>query len=156
MSDTSNNTVMHLSAAARRAPALPASFLPKRIFVYGTLRRDMYPERAKQGGEVLGMGTIPGSLYRLGWFPGLVPSTDPAHRVVGQVIDYEKIHDGAWISTVNGLDRYEGVASGLYRREVVKVTMEDGNVVEAHAYFYGHPTDVSPDKLIPSGDWAKA
>lgn len=45
---------------------------PRRIFVYGTLRRDLGYSDKGLGGEPLGLASVAGRLYHLGGFPGLI------------------------------------------------------------------------------------
>lgn len=124
---------------------------PKRIFVYGTLRRDVASPKDYEHGEVVGHGRIGGRMYRAsGWFPGVVPSDD--NEVVGQLISYEDLDDDEWHRLIQSMDRYEG-APTLYRRETVTVRMEDGRTVESQVYFYNRPVEDLNE--IPSGDWAE-
>jgi len=99
-----------------------------KIAVYGTLR----PTK----GEAV---EIPGKIYELGWFPGLIMD-DSGDTVKGVWIEADDNH-------LKELDRYEGYnedhpKSSLYIREAFK----DGWI-----YTYNRPIGNQP--LIKSGDW---
>ncbi len=100
------------------------------IYVYGTLR-------TRKAAELV---EIQGSLYDLGWFPG-VKLYDGCNTVVKcerRVVDDEQLAK---------FDRYEG-----FREEspessfFVRTPVLDGEI-----YVYNHQVD--PNRLIPSGDW---
>jgi len=66
-------------------------------------------------------------------------------RVVGEVyrVSEEKFQR---------LDQIEG-APYLYRRELIKVKLANGEELEAYTYIYNHSVDGL--EKIPSGDWKK-
>jgi gamma-glutamylcyclotransferase (GGCT)/AIG2-like uncharacterized protein YtfP len=106
--------------------------MKKNVYVYGTLRK----------GVANGVVLVPGTLYNLGWFPGLVldHSEEPKSFVTCEVIqaDDEKIAM---------LDSYEGYnpdnpEKSLYIRQPFK----DG-------FIYTINRDVSDRPVISSGDW---
>ena len=82
--------------------------------------------------RVVGRGTVRGTLYHLGEYPGLVESDGDA-RVPGVILELD---DDAALAR---LDRYEGVDEGLYVRRLVAVARDDGAVDEAWIYFYARP-----------------
>ena len=96
---------------------------PQNLFVYGTLMstatgalgRDMRL-RLRREARLLGAATMPGRLYDLGRYPGLVAATETADVVHGEVL---ALVDPA--ATLPWLDDYEGVgsdaaAAGEYRQ----------------------------------------
>ena len=96
-----------------------------------------------------GRGTITGALFDLGIYPAAVPAADG--RVWGEV--YEMIEPS---SVLHVLDEIEGFRSNepessLYTRLEVPVTLEDGDVVAAWAYFYNAP--LGRAERIESGDY---
>lgn len=113
------------------------------VFVYGTLRRGgvrampgLFP-----GARFVGGGSVRGSLYDLGEFPGLLlEGSGPA--VTGEV--YEVDDD-----VLDKLDEIE--ASSFYRRERVEVSLGD----ERRAcWVYVYDPELYPGGvLITSGDW---
>ena len=125
---------------------------PRRIFVYGLLRKDA-PRRAPrsltEGWTFEGYGTVGAKLYDLGRYPGARPSSDPEHRVLGELHRLPDTGDA-----LRRLDRYEGATGPLphaFERDTVEVEREDGDVVTAWIYWYrGHKDGV----LLPDGDWA--
>jgi len=125
----------------------------KNIFVYGTLRRDLYPHRDGGLGIALKeLGQIPGIMFNIGAFPGVIPAFNNGGSVIGQVISYNELDDDTFARELKGLDYYEGVPD-LYIREKVTVTMEGGTEVVAHVYYFADTDQLSDTSIIPSGDW---
>jgi len=122
------------------------------VFFYGTLLKPFGRTRTlaiERDLVFLGRGSVPGALYEVGIYPALVP--DRSARVVGEL--HEMSHPGRVLQT---LDDYEGCRMdspdmGLYAREIVPVTLDDGAVVEAWAYFYNAP--LGQARPIASGDY---
>jgi gamma-glutamylcyclotransferase (GGCT)/AIG2-like uncharacterized protein YtfP len=83
------------------------------LFTYGTLRSGGSASAALLGGcERVGEGTVRGTLYDVGKYPALLLGGDGEVR--GEV----------WrcpAGRLADLDRYEGVAGGLFRRAAVQV-----------------------------------
>lgn len=80
-------------------------------------------------GDVVGPGTVPGALYDLGEYPGLVDTADGG-RVPGLVV---ALPDAAALAR---LDAYEGVDDGLYTRREMLVALVDGGACPAWVYVY--------------------
>jgi len=122
------------------------------VFFYGTLMTPF--NRTGRRGldqhlEYKGRGTIEAVLFDLGIYPAAVPATD--ERVWGEV--YEMTHP---VVVLRALDEIEGYRpsepeASLYRRRVTTVTMADGTVVSASAYFYNAP--LGRAERIASGDY---
>jgi gamma-glutamylcyclotransferase (GGCT)/AIG2-like uncharacterized protein YtfP len=122
------------------------------VFFYGTLMTPF--NRTGRHGidqhlEFIGRGTIEAALFDLGIYPAAVPATD--RRVWGEV--YEMTHP---VFVLRALDEIEGYRpsepeSSLYTRRITPVTMEDGSVVYASAYFYNAP--LGRAERIESGDY---
>ncbi len=128
------------------------------LFVYGTLREDagheMYHVLARHASFV-GVATVRGELYSLGEYPGLVPRSDAADLVTGEL--YE-IRPDEVERTLSVLDDYEGLGeedaqSYEYRRELVPVTLNDGRQVHAWAYVLNRSLEGLG--RIRSGDFAE-
>ena len=134
-------------AAKNEAPAPLSSF-----FCYGTLRRGecRYVCLEPLGIREERTGTIAGSIFDLGSYPGLKVTGGDSNRVVGELITLEKT-EGA----LRALDRIEGFDSeregSLYLRTVTTVTLEDGEKRAAWVYVYNGTCD--PSARIASGDW---
>lgn len=103
-----------------------------KLLVYGTLRE----------GLTNAVVRIPGKLYNLGWFPGLVldKSDEPSDFVTCEVLE---VDDGKLFM----LDSYEGYDPGdpegsLYLREKY-----------GEYFVYTINKDVSDRPVIESGDW---
>jgi len=127
---------------------------PTRLFVYGTLRRDpsheMFHLLARHA-NFFGEATVPGRLFDLGSYPGMVQ--DNARRVIGEVYDVDPTH---WMSVIARLDEYEGCTTAdpephEYRRQIVQATLDNGQRVPAWAYLLNQwPNHV---REITSGDY---
>ena len=111
----------------------------KKLFVYGTLMNDS------------GLAaTIEGDMFDLGPYPGVIPGDG---TVVGELHDYASMSDAEWEAQLVNFDRYEGVGSGLYRREKVFATLGDGTEVETWVYFYGDADELRQTTPVPDGAW---
>lgn len=127
-----------------------------RIFVYGTLRPSLYPQRFPgRFGPSLKPATLTSGLkmYSLGRYPALVPD-DGESRVVGETFELDDI---------KVYDAYEGYlpnGMGLYDRRKFDIVLDTGEKVEAWVYFM-HALRFNQDiidwaKEVPSGNWADA
>lgn len=129
----------------------------KLVFVYGTLLSGTASRMhgwLQARAELLGSACFQGRLYRLGDYPGVVPSRQPADSVRGEV--YRLRRPGA---VLPGLDAYEGYdparpAASEYRREIRVVRMASGEIWRCWIYLYNSSTARYP--LIPSGDFLQA
>ena len=116
------------------------------LFVYGTLKRGCRNHCQLAGQTYVGAArTQPGfRLYDAGGYPGLAAMADDQAGVFGEVWEVEA-------EALIKLDRFEGVAEGLYRREAVPLQAPfAGQKVEA--YFFA-PT-VSGRRDI-GGKWVE-
>ena len=122
------------------------------VFFYGTLMTPFNRTSRLRIDQYLayrGRGTINAALFDLGIYPAAVPASD-AH-VRGEV--YEMTFPSI---VLGALDEVEGYSPGepeasLYTRRLTPVTMEDGDVVEAWAYFYNAP--LGRAERLESGDY---
>jgi gamma-glutamylcyclotransferase (GGCT)/AIG2-like uncharacterized protein YtfP len=122
------------------------------VFFYGTLMTPF--NRTGRHGldqhlEFKGRGSIEAALFDLGIYPAAVPSPDG--RVWGEV--YEMLRP---VIVLRALDEIEGYRPSepeysLYTRRLTPVTMDDGTVVLASAYFYNAP--LGRAERIASGDY---
>lgn len=123
------------------------------VFFYGTLMSPFNrPGRQRITSKLTftGRGSMKAALFDLGIYPAAVPATDDS-RVWGEVYETS---DAASVLSV--LDEIEGYRSNepdrsLYRRELTDVTLEDGRVQQAWAYFYNAP--LGRAQRIASGDY---
>lgn len=102
-------------------------------------------------GEFVGEATCRGRLYRIGRYPGVVPSDDPTDLVHGEV--YRLINP---FLTLSRLDRYEECGPGFRKpteyvrlRQLVRVSR--GETLSAWVYVFNRPTKFL--KRIPNGDF---
>lgn len=105
---------------------MPSMDLPRKIFVYGTLKRGHANEDCMENAKFLGeFWTGPGfNVYHLGFAPAMVRTEDGTGKVKGELFEVSDIE------TLRLLDSLEGVSRGVYTREFI--TLEDGQSVEAY------------------------
>jgi gamma-glutamylcyclotransferase (GGCT)/AIG2-like uncharacterized protein YtfP len=124
------------------------------LFVYGTLRRNAARSQHAsllQNADFVGYASCQGRLYQVDYYPGVVPSADPADQVLGELY---RLTDAA--QTLVQLDHYEACSTEFpapqeYRRELQPVELQDGKTVAAWVYVYNR--DTSGLKQILSGDF---
>src|SRR5262245_18023495 len=89
------------------------------LFVYGTLLSTAgHPLGAKLAGEgkFIGPASIQGRLYRVAWYPAAVDTPNAQERVYGELYALANpLQSFPW------LDAYEGLGSGVYASEYVRV-----------------------------------
>jgi gamma-glutamylcyclotransferase (GGCT)/AIG2-like uncharacterized protein YtfP len=122
------------------------------VFFYGTLMTPFNRAgrlRVDQHLTFTGRGTIAGALFDLGIYPAAVPAPDA--RVWGEV--YRMAHPTIVLQALDELEgcRAEEPESSLYNRDRTPVTLDDGRVVDAWAYFYNAP--LGRAERICSGDY---
>ena len=122
------------------------------VFFYGTLMTPFNRTgrlRIDQHLAYKGRGTINAALFDLGIYPAAVPASDT--RVWGEIyeITFPAIVLGA-LDEVEGYSPAEPEAS-LYTRRLTPVTLDDGEMVDAWAYFYNAP--LGRAERIESGDY---
>jgi gamma-glutamylcyclotransferase (GGCT)/AIG2-like uncharacterized protein YtfP len=122
------------------------------VFFYGTLMSSFQrPGRARLNHVLrsIGRGSISGALFDLGIYPAVVPDANGCVQgEINQMVDADAV--------LAVLDEIEGYSEGeparsLYVRHEIPVTLEDGRVVRAWAYFYNAPLGRAP--RIDSGDY---
>jgi gamma-glutamylcyclotransferase (GGCT)/AIG2-like uncharacterized protein YtfP len=124
------------------------------IFFYGTLMTPFNrPGRVRVDPQLIfkGHGRIAAALFDLGMYPAAVPAGHDGARVRGEV--YEMTNAAAVLPV---LDEIEGCRStqpdaSLYTRQLTPVTLDDGRIVNAWAYFYNAP--LGQAERIDSGDY---
>ena len=123
------------------------------LFVYGTLRcdtdTDMYRLLAAHA-TYIGTARYRGRMYRIDYYPGVVPSDEPVDTVYGEVY---RLADTDLI--LAALDEYEGCSphrtgTPLYVRRAECVNLE-GQPLLAWIYLYNLP--VTGCERIASGDF---
>ena len=122
------------------------------LFVYGSLKKgfghEMHGHLLKHS-TFLSEGIYQGKLYRIDWYPGMVPSSDPTDRVYGEI--YEMHHPELLLKI---LDSYEAYDAGNptpceYLREIQPVTTLENVTLSCYVYLYNWPIDQA--NQIPSG-----
>jgi len=123
-----------------------------RVFFYGTLMTPFNrPGRlgVEQYLTYIGRGRIAAALFDLGIYPAAVPASEG--QVHGEV--YEITSPDVVLSALDEIEGYtvDEPETSLYTRLTTPVTLEDGNIVEAWAYFYNAP--LGQAQRIESGDY---
>lgn len=124
------------------------------IFVYGLLKSIYDNEAAlfiRQHCSLIGTGTIPGRLFDLGNYPGVVYEADAETIVLGEVF---KIHSNK-DELISYLDEFEECGPEFdqpneYRKEIIPVSV-NGAIYQASSYIYNRNLDGL--KLIESGNY---
>lgn len=122
------------------------------VFFYGTLMSPFNrPGRQRITPKLTysGRGTMKAALYDLGIYPAAIP--DDSGRVWGEV--YETSDAPAVLSVLDEIEghRPSEPDRSLYTRVLTDVTLEDGRVEKAWAYFYNAP--LGRAQRIDSGDY---
>ena len=122
------------------------------IFFYGTLMR-AFPLRARVGIdgwlEYVGDGRVPGLLFDLGTYPGLV--VDASSEVCGEV--YKILNPVELFTHIDPIEDYRVMAphEGQYIRQTMNATLDDGREKTVWCYVYNHPLPLSG--RIEDGDY---
>ena len=124
------------------------------LFVYGSLLSTAgHPmgARLRRESRLIGEASMPGRLYRISQYPGLVEDADGQARVWGEV--YELSNPTA---SLHWLDAYEGIVPGApgsdeYERVERLLRLVSGEELTAWVYLYRKP--VAGLQLIASGRW---
>lgn len=124
------------------------------LFVYGTLRRTggsrMHRLLARHG-DLIGDATYQGRLYRVSYYPGVVPSDDPADLVRGEVYRLRNPDP-----VLRRLDDYEACGPRFrqpteYVRVSQEIRLRDSQSLSAWVYLYNRP--VRTLRRLPDGEF---
>jgi gamma-glutamylcyclotransferase (GGCT)/AIG2-like uncharacterized protein YtfP len=123
------------------------------VFFYGTLMSPFNrPGRQRITPKLTytGRGCIRAALFDLGMYPAAVPADDDS-KVWGEV--YETTDPTSVLSALDEIEGYRASEpdQSLYTRVVTDVTLEDGRVQQAWAYFWNAP--LGGAQRIDSGDY---
>ena len=125
----------------------------QRLFVYGSLRRDVPGGRSDLLGddaEFLGAGRVRGRLFDLGAYPGLVPAVTRAERVLGELYAIRGRRTLARLDAYEDYDPRRPEHSLFVRREAL-VELDSGATTTAWVYWYAGPA--GRGRRIASGDY---
>jgi gamma-glutamylcyclotransferase (GGCT)/AIG2-like uncharacterized protein YtfP len=126
------------------------------IFVYGTLKRDAsnkISHRLANYAEFVGDATYRGKLYKIGSYPGVIPSYDPDDMVHGEVYLLHQAN-----IALSFLDQYEEFGQEFpqpneYIRQKQAVMLKNQNPISAWVYVYNRPTEnlplIKPANFVP-------
>ena len=130
--------------------AMAVGAAPRRVFVYGTLRRGGANDinLLRPAPRYVGMGEVRGVLYHFDWYPGLTLGGEEAVTVVGEVYEIAP----ALESVLDGIEQIvpDDAASEYFKRQI------DVDVLGAavHCLVYEiNPERVRGRQPIGHGDW---
>lgn len=134
-------------------PTVESLTRPTRVFVYGSLLSGLHNHgmiaRARRHGV---RAVTHGSLAMV----ELAPHVPALVRVRGHFAIVGEVYD-VRPALLELLDRFEGVHAGLYRREVVPVSVEHADGTHerttAEAYVSGQTWRASRCRRVPGGHW---
>ena len=123
------------------------------VFFYGTLMSPFNrPGRQRVTPKLhyKGRGTIQAALFDLGIYPAAIPAEDQS-KVWGEI--YETSEPQPVLAVLDEIEghRPSEPDRSLYTRVLTDVTLEDGSVQKAWAYFYNAP--LGQAQRIVSGDY---
>jgi len=123
------------------------------LFVYGTLMRGMpFPMAAflEQNAVFRWEGWLPGRLYELGGFPGLLYLPKQKNRVQGHV--FELTDPGMVLGKLDAYEQFNPKAPDRseYLRVLASVETTAG-LLDCQVYVYNRPVEGLLE--IPDGDW---
>lgn len=124
------------------------------IFFYGTLMTPFNrPGRMRIDSQLTfkGHGSIAAALFDLGMYPAAVPADHDTSRVRGEI--YQMINAADVLAVLDEIEGYRSTEpdTSLYTRRLTPVTLDDGRIVSAWAYFYNAP--LGRAERIDSGDY---
>lgn len=127
------------------------------LFVYGTLlpaAGHRNGVRLQREARLIGTASIPGRLYRIKHYPGLIEGNDPQELVHGEVHALNNP-----VRALTWLDAYEGIVPGAhdqneYERAERPVRLASGEQLTVWVYLYRK--DVAGFCLIADGSWVSA
>jgi gamma-glutamylcyclotransferase (GGCT)/AIG2-like uncharacterized protein YtfP len=127
--------------------------VPEHVFFYGTLMTPFNrPGRQRITPKLrfVGRGSIRAALFDLGIYPAAVPAQDDS-QVWGEV--YEVSDAPSVLATLDEIEGYRVTEPerSLYTRLLTDVSLENGGVQPAWAYFYNAP--LGRAQRIASGDY---
>lgn len=130
-----------------------------KIFVYGSLRSDMFNYDKLLKGKVSKVykGSIKGELFHLEnkGYPAVIPGDSIIKGEMMELKNFDKS-----LVELDELENYteDNNVNCEYIRKIVDVTLENGEIEKAYYYEYNPKADMnSKDELIPvgHGDWKK-
>jgi gamma-glutamylcyclotransferase (GGCT)/AIG2-like uncharacterized protein YtfP len=124
------------------------------LFVYGSLlakaRRPMGQRLGREARQV-GEGSLPGRLYKIAWYPGLVETAGEGERVHGEVYAlHDPVRSLRWLDAYEGLDA-TGADQGEYVRRERPVLLVSGAAICCWVYLYRG--DVLGLSALSGGRW---
>lgn len=146
--DTSKRAIM--------SPA-PSTSASHKVFVYGTLKRGLHNHVLLERGNARFVGRARTTraefamLLADAGYPYVVKTTTNARSIHGEVYDVDDV-------TLERLDVLEEIATGMYAREIVELTMteeaEARGVLDAYVYLAGTRDDLERLPRIDAYDKA--
>lgn len=129
------------------------------VFVYGTLRKKAVANDLMADSLWKGEAFVPGRLYRIDWYPGVVYEPHSNQNwVIGDLFEVST-------QVLKKLDEYEGCNEGCtlpyeYERIDARAKISNSTKTELKetwvaCQLWNYQRNVGPDQQILSGDWLK-
>ena len=123
------------------------------VFFYGTLMTPFNrpgSQRVNPQMSFAGRGSIRAALFDLGIYPAAVPTNDGS-TVWGEV--YQLLDPALVLASLDEIEGYRPAEPerSLYTRVLTDVALEDGETIQAWAYFYNAP--LGRAQRIESGNY---
>lgn len=125
------------------------------LFVYGTLREkcdNPQARRLKLETRERYSARVPGLLYRINWYPGLVAAPATGAYVYGDLVRLASADSWEWIDLYEGC-RQSDPAPHEYSRRTVRCEYGHNWRESAEAQTYIYQAGNKGLDAIPSGDW---
>ncbi|MEG1004440.1 gamma-glutamylcyclotransferase family protein [Clostridium sp.] len=130
----------------------------KKVFVYGSLRDGMFNYDKFLQGKVKKTtpGTIKGDLFHIEnkGYPAVITGDN---KIVGELMEF--VDFDSTLIDLDGLENYKpNDTNSEYLREVVNVTLDNGDVEKAFFYKYNDKSECNKKdvlKKVSHGDWLK-
>jgi gamma-glutamylcyclotransferase (GGCT)/AIG2-like uncharacterized protein YtfP len=121
------------------------------LFIYGTLVPELAPKDIApvvRKLELIGSGSVPGTLYDLGDFPGIKLERASRKRVRGRVF---RIPSKATLKVLDDYEEFDPKhpRSSLYKRKLVNVKLDNGETIRSWIYEYNRSP--RPKNVIKNG-----
>jgi gamma-glutamylcyclotransferase (GGCT)/AIG2-like uncharacterized protein YtfP len=123
------------------------------LFTYGTLMQGFlnpFAQRLHTLSTFEGIGSFPGTLYKIDWYPGAHYKAESQNNVYGEV--YRIVNPEILFPELDDYeDVFEEEEKSLYVRKIIPVLMEDQSIITCWVYLYNQ--SITNLEVIESGNF---